>query len=73
MADVKVQGSERVCLDMLRKSAHDNPVIYNVTIGPSPMKSGFRHTTIGSNAPGKQIVDIYLMWRSSYQEYDNSP
>jgi hypothetical protein len=76
MADsIKVQGSARQCIDSLRYYSNLYNVIYDVFIGHSP--TNFKDTCIkirptNSQRESETIIPIQLMWRSSYNEYDNS-
>lgn len=78
MADsVLVQGSERDCIESLQRNANKQNVIYNVAIGPSPVKQNFTYIKIQPQNMYKSrnvttSIPIQLMWRSSYGEYDNS-
>ena len=76
MADlIKVQGSARQCIDSLKYYSNLYNVIYDVFIGHSP--TNLQNTRIkirptNSQTESQTMIPIQLMWRSSYNEYDNS-
>jgi uncharacterized protein YfaS (alpha-2-macroglobulin family) len=67
---IKVQGSINVCVNTLRNYAQQYNVSYDIHIGESPTQKTQQTIQVGNNQTTK--IPIYLMWRSTYNEYDNS-
>lgn len=71
MADsVKVQGSVNVCIQILQEYANFYKVDYVANFLDTKKTYKIYNRT---NMKSKQNpINIFFMWRSEYQEYDNS-